>query len=97
MKVVKLASSATILALLTFAVPGLWAAEDGAALYKANCAGCHGADAAGKPAMKAPALKGKSADDATKAISSNPKHAALKKKLTDDQVKAVADYVASLK
>lgn len=97
MKISKLASLATILALLTFALPGLWAAEDGAALYKANCAGCHGADAAGKPAMKAPAVKGKSGDDVKKAIDSNPKHAALKKKLTNDQVKAISDYVASLK
>lgn len=97
MKLTKLASIATVLALLTFALPGLWAAEDGAALYKANCAGCHGADAAGKAAMKAPALKGKSADDVTKTIGSNPKHAALKKKLTDAQVSAIASYVASLK
>ena len=35
-----------------------WAADDGAALYKSKCAGCHGADGAGKPALKAPALKG---------------------------------------
>src|SRR5215469_343280 len=33
-------------------------AEDGAALYKKKCAGCHGASGEGKPAMKAPALKG---------------------------------------
>ena len=35
-----------------------WAAEDGAALYKRKCAGCHGASGEGKPAVKAPALKG---------------------------------------
>ena len=35
-----------------------WAAHDGAALYKSKCAGCHGASGEGKPAMKAPALKG---------------------------------------
>lgn len=33
-------------------------AEDGTALYKKKCAGCHGASGEGKPAMKAPALKG---------------------------------------
>jgi mono/diheme cytochrome c family protein len=97
MKISKLASFATILGLLTFALPGLWAAEDGSALYKSNCAACHGADAAGKPAMKAPALKGKSGDDVTKTIDSNPKHASLKKKLTAEQVKAISDYVANLK
>src|SRR5258705_7593303 len=35
-----------------------WAADDGAALYKSKCAGCHGAEGEGKPAVKAPALKG---------------------------------------
>ena len=35
-----------------------WAAEDGAAVYKKRCAGCHGANGEGKPAMKVPALKG---------------------------------------
>ena len=34
-----------------------WAADDGAALYKSKCAGCHGANGEGKPAMKAPALE----------------------------------------
>ena len=34
------------------------AADDGAALYKSKCAGCHGAQGEGKPAVKAPALKG---------------------------------------
>lgn len=96
MKLVKTASFATILALLTFAMPG-FAQDEGATLYKSNCAGCHGADAAGKPAMKAPALKGKSGDDIKKAIDSNAKHAALKKKLTEAQVSAIASYVASLK
>ena len=37
-----------------------WAADDGAALYKTKCAGCHGADWEGKPAVKARALKGTS-------------------------------------
>ena len=35
-----------------------WGAEDGAALYKSKCAVCHGAGGEGKPAMKAPALRG---------------------------------------
>lgn len=97
MTIRKLSTLLIAVALLTFTLPTLWAAEDGAALYKTNCAACHGADAAGKPALKAPALKGKSADDVHKTIGTDPKHAALKKKLTEAQVKAVADYVASLK
>ena len=45
-----------------------WAAEDGAALYKANCAMCHKADASGNTAMKSPAIKGKTYADVKKAI-----------------------------
>jgi mono/diheme cytochrome c family protein len=37
-----------------------WAADDGAALYKKKCAGCHGGNGEGKAAIKAPALKGTS-------------------------------------
>jgi cytochrome c5 len=33
-------------------------AQDGTALYKSKCAACHGASGEGKPAMKAPALRG---------------------------------------
>ena len=85
---------ATVLLML---VPTLgWAAEDGAALYKSKCAACHGADAAGKPAMKAPAVKGLD-EAAVKKGLEGPKHAALKKGLTDDQVKAIAAYLQSLK
>ena len=64
--------------------------------FKAKCAGCHGADAAGKPAVKSPSIKGKSAEDIGKAISTSPKHASLKK-LTPDEVKSIAAYLATLK
>lgn len=96
MKKVKLAGLAIAFGLLTLA-PNLWAAEEGAALFKSHCAMCHGADAEGKPAMKAPAIKGKSAEEVTKTIDTNPKHAAVKKKLTAAQIKEIADYVASMK
>lgn len=95
MKLRKIAAVAVTGAVLTL-VPSAFA-EDGAAVYKANCAMCHKADASGNPAMKAPALKGKSDADVTKAIESNPKHASVKKKLSAEQVKAVAEYVKSLK
>ena len=69
---------------------------NGEKLFKAKCAACHGADAAGKPAMKSPAIKGKSADDIQKAISTSPKHASLKS-LTPAEVKDLAAYLATLK
>ncbi len=98
MKGKKLALLIALTALMLFIMlPNLsWAAEDGAALYKANCAMCHGPDAAGKPAMKAPAVKGKPEADIKKALET-PKHAATKKKLNDEQVKAIADYLTGLK
>jgi mono/diheme cytochrome c family protein len=64
--------------------------------FKAKCAACHGADAAGKPAMKSPSIKGKTAEDINKVISTSPKHASLKS-LTADQVKELAAYLATLK
>jgi mono/diheme cytochrome c family protein len=47
----------TVIALLSMSCVA-WAAEDGAAIYKSKCAGCHGADGAGKvgPAVKGTAL-----------------------------------------
>jgi len=61
--------------------------------YKAKCAGCRGADAAGKPAMKSPSIKGKTADEIQKEISTSPKHAGMKS-LTADEVKDIAAYCA---
>jgi len=99
MKIIKLAVVVAVVALLLFlTLPNLsWAAEDGAALYKTNCAACHKADASGNPAIKAPALKGKNGDDVKKVLDTNPKHAGVAKKLTADQVKAVGDYLATVK
>jgi len=64
--------------------------------FKGKCAGCHGADAAGKPAMKSPSIKGKSADEIQKALSTVPKHSSVKS-LTADDVKGIAAYLATLK
>lgn len=71
-------------------------AANGEKTFKAKCAACHGANAEGKPAMKSPAIKGKSADDIQKALSTSPKHTALKN-LTAAEVKDLAAYLATLK
>ena len=100
MKMSRLAGVVAVIALLLFvALPNLsWAAEDGAALYKANCSVCHKADASGNPAMKAPALKGKTAADVQKAIDTDPKHVAIKnKKLSAEQLTAIGNYLQGLK
>ncbi len=103
MKMTKLMVVIVTLALALFIlIPNLsWAAEDGAAIYKAKCAACHGADGAGKTAAKIPAVKSedvkkKSADDIAGFLGSNPKHAGVAKALNPEQTKAVADYVVGL-
>lgn len=70
-------------------------AANGEKNFKAKCAACHGPDAAGKPASKLPSIKGKTADEIQKAISTSAKHANLKN-LTTDQVKELAAYLATL-
>lgn len=92
----------TIAVALFILIPRLsWAGDDGATVYKAKCAVCHGADAAGKPAAKIPSLvseeaKKASDDDLTKAVAEKAKHPAPIKTLAPDQVKAVIQYVRSL-
>jgi len=89
---------------LLVAVPAItWAAEDGAALYKSKCAGCHGAGGEGKPAVKAPALKG-TAMDADKIAqhiakgepNSKPPHKKGVAGVTEAQAKAIAEFVKAL-
>lgn len=105
MKMMKLVILIVMIALALFLIlPNLsWAAEDGAALYKAKCAACHGADLAGKPAAKIPSLLGddtKKASDAelTDMIANGGKdkramHAFANKGVTADQVQMVIAYI----
>jgi mono/diheme cytochrome c family protein len=76
-------------------------AQDGAATFKAKCAGCHGADGQGKVG---PALKGTSltADQITEILTKGndakkPPHKKPVSGVSADDAKAVADYVKALK
>lgn len=96
--------TARTIAMLLLASLSSFAAADGAALYKSKCAGCHGANGEGKPAVKAPALKGTTRDAAeitehlTKGEStSKPPHNKGINGLTEEQAKAIAEYVKTLK
>jgi mono/diheme cytochrome c family protein len=66
-------------------------AEDGAALYKAKCAGCHGAAGEGK---MGPKIKGstKVVDVVTNGGLKGP-HAKPVAGVTPDQAKAIADFL----
>ncbi len=97
---------ATIAVALFILVPSPSWAEDGAAIFKAKCAACHGADAAGKPAAKIPSLvsdDAKKLSDADLTVfiayggpSKKATHAFASKGLTPDQIKAVVSAVRDL-
>ena len=99
----------TILALTAFSLIGAVSAvsaADGAAVYGAHCASCHGAtgqaDTPAGKAMKAAVLAGNAKiaaagqDDVVKLIKENPKHAAVISKLGADDLNAVAGQVKQL-
>ncbi len=105
MKITKLLVLIVMIAVALFiVVPNLsWAGDDGAGIYKAKCAACHGADLAGKPAAKIPSLisdEAKKASDAdlTEIVANGGKdkkasHAFATKGLTPDQIRMVIAYV----
>jgi len=93
----------TLASLLFVGGTVLSAAEDGAALYKKRCGGCHGAGGEGKSAMKAPAVKGTKLEVSqiiehlTKGEStSKAPHNKGMSGLNADQAKAIAEYVKTL-
>jgi mono/diheme cytochrome c family protein len=80
------------------------AADEGAALYKKKCGGCHGATGEGKPSVKAPALKGSQLEAgqiAEHTTKGDPQSKAPHNKpisgVTEEQAKAIADFVKTLK
>ena len=105
MKMMKLVILIVMIAVALFLIlPSLsWAADEGATLYQAKCAACHGADLAGKPAAKMPSLisdEAKKASDAdlSDMIANGGKnkksmHAFANKGMTPDQVKMVVSYI----
>jgi mono/diheme cytochrome c family protein len=107
MKLTKLAMLVLVIAVALFMlIPSLSWADDGAAIYKAKCAVCHGPDGAGKPAAKIPSLV---SDEAKKLSDANltdfianggpnkkATHAFSTKGLTPEQIKDVISAVRDL-
>ena len=100
MRITKMLIVLLVLALaVSVALPAF--AQEGAATYKAKCAGCHGPEGQGKvgPALKGTSLtEAQIADLLTKG--NDAKKAPHKKALSSlsaDDAKAVATYVKSLK
>ncbi len=108
MKTTRLAAVILTIAVALFIlIPKLsWAADDGAALYKAKCAMCHGPNGEGKPAAKIPALKSEevkkmSDEQLTDAIANGGKtkkasHAYANKGMTPDQIKALVSHIQEM-
>jgi mono/diheme cytochrome c family protein len=74
----------------------------GETMFKAKCAGCHGADGKGKAAMKttdmsAADVQKMSDADLSKIISEGKPPMPAYKTLTADQVKDLVSYIRSLK
>jgi mono/diheme cytochrome c family protein len=78
-----------------------FAAEDGAAIYKTKCAGCHGAAGEGKmgPALKGTSLSTDQIADALLKGAPGKKapHGKPMAGVTADQAAAVAGYVKTIK
>jgi mono/diheme cytochrome c family protein len=96
--VIRIVLTAAVFVLL--ALPATSFAADGTALYKANCASCHGDDGTGDTpagkAMNVTSIKGKSAEAIAKAVRENDKHTGPSGKLTDEQLTALATAAAAL-
>jgi mono/diheme cytochrome c family protein len=98
----------SVLVVLTFTLMfSTWSFADGAADYKAKCAGCHGADGKGDTGMgKAMKLRDLGSADVQaqsdadlNGIITNGKNKMPKfdGKLTADQIKVMVKYIRSLK
>jgi mono/diheme cytochrome c family protein len=91
---------------VTATVGSVAVAADGAAVFKAQCAKCHGetgqADTAPGKALKTPALAGDAKvagmalPDIVAAVKANKKHESFIKKLSDDDISAAAGYAKDL-
>lgn len=77
-------------------------AQDGQALYAAECAKCHGdtgqADTVVGKAMKTPPLAGTSlsGEQLGAVVGEDPKHASLKGRLSDTDLAAIAGFLPTL-
>ena len=94
--------TAVLLVLAMFAVVPAFGQDKPADLYKAKCAGCHGADGSksmmGSKPLNGPDVQKMSAADIAGAITNGKgKMPAYKGKLTDDQITGLAGYVKTLK
>lgn len=99
----------TLLALVTLPFAAAANAEDGAALFKAKCAACHGQDGGGNTTVgKKAGLRDLGSAEVQKQTDAEltsivadgkgkPAHAYKKKGVTDEQIAALVAHIRSLK
>jgi len=93
------------LAMLAVIATPTFAADEGAKVFAAKCAVCHGPDGAGKlkgtPDFRTAEFQKKSDAELTSAIANGPKgkesHAFAKKGLDEATIKALVAYIRTLK
>lgn len=89
----------TVALVLAFA-PAIFAdaTPDGATIYKAKCAMCHGADGKGKTPL-VPAAQKLTVEDIAKVVADGkaPKMPAYKAKLSAEEIKAVSTFIKNMK
>ena len=93
--------------ILSLMIPAVTYAADGAALYKAKCASCHGADGSGMTPMgkamklrdlSSAAVQKQSDAELTKVTADGKgKMPAYKGKMTDAEIAAVVAHIRSMK
>jgi mono/diheme cytochrome c family protein len=86
-----------ITSLILLAVPAM--AEDGATLFKAKCAACHGPDGTklAKANLSSAEVQGKTDADLATFVGTNAKHNFKTKGLNDEQIKSVVTFLRTLK
>ena len=96
--------STLVAASMVFLPTHSWGADDGASLYKTKCAGCHGANGEGKPAVKAPAVKGTSmtVDEMVQHITKGEATSKAPHKkgiagVSEAHAKSIAEFIKTLK
>ncbi len=92
-RIISFTAIAALLGFAGFSMPVNASVSHGKALYQANCAACHSANATGNIG---PNITGKSGKDVVEAINRVPMMISLKSSITKSDVAAIGKYLSSL-
>ncbi len=92
-RIIGFAAIAALLGFAGFSIPVNASVSNGQALYQANCAVCHSANATGNIG---PNITGKDGKDVAEAINRVPMMISLKSSITKSDAAAIGEYLSSL-